>query len=62
MDADLKALEDKVSRLIGLCSELRHENTQLRFDLNVMQSEAALLKAKMAEASERIEALIKRLP
>ena len=62
MDADLKALEEKLSGLISLCSELRIENAQLRFDLSATQNDATLLKAKMALASERIEALMERLP
>ena len=62
MDADLKALEEKLSGLISLCSNLRNENAQLRFDLNTTQNDAALLKANMAQASERIAALMERLP
>jgi uncharacterized protein (TIGR02449 family) len=62
MDADLKVLEEKLSGLISLCSDLRSENAQLRLDLNTTQSDAALLKANMAQASERIEALMERLP
>jgi hypothetical protein len=62
MDADLKALEVKLSGLISLCSDLRDENAQLRLDLNATQSDAALLKANMASASERIEALMESLP
>ena len=62
MDADLKALEEKLSGLISLCSDLRSENAQLRLDLNSTQNDAALLKANMAQASERIEALMERLP
>ncbi len=62
MDADLKALEVKLSGLISLCGDLRNENAQLRLDLSVTQSDAALLKANMAQASERIEALMESLP
>jgi cell division protein ZapB len=62
MDADLKALEEKLSGLISLCSNLRSENEQLRLDLTATQSDAALLKSKMVEASERIDALMERLP
>ena len=62
MDADLKALEEKLSNLISLCSDLRSENAQLRLDLTATQNDAALLKANMAQASERIEALMERLP
>jgi hypothetical protein len=62
MDADLKSLELKLSGLIALCSNLRNENAQLRLDLNATKSDAALLKANMAKASERIEALMETLP
>lgn len=62
MDADLKALEQKLSHLITLCNELRAENSQLRIDLTAMQNDTALLRANMAEASERVEALIESLP
>ena len=62
MDADLKALEEKLSGLISLCSDLRNENAQLRLDLNATQSDTAQLKANMLQASERIEALLENLP
>lgn len=62
MDADLKVLEVKLSGLISLCSELRNENAQLRLDLNTTQSDSELLKANMASASARIEALMESLP
>lgn len=62
MDADLKLLELKLSGLISLCSDLRNENAQLRLDLSATQSDSALLKANMASASERIEALMESLP
>ncbi|MDD2933975.1 MAG: hypothetical protein PHO76_08835 [Methylotenera sp.] len=62
MDDDLKALERKLSHLISLCGELRNENAQLRLDLGAMESDTALLKANMAQAGARIEALMQRLP
>lgn len=62
MDADLKALEQKLSNLINLCTDLRNENAQLRQDLSAMQNDTALLKANMVKASERIEALMESLP
>ncbi|MES2012949.1 MAG: hypothetical protein V4445_04295 [Pseudomonadota bacterium] len=62
MDADLKALEEKLSHLISVCNDLRQENAQLRLDLNATQADAALLKTRMAQASERVEALMGSLP
>lgn len=62
MDADLKALEEKLSNLIGLCNDLHHENVKLRLDLTAMQNDTALLKENMAAASLRLEALMESLP
>jgi cell division protein ZapB len=62
MDADIKALEEKLSQLISLCSDLRDENTQLRADLSAVQTDSALLHGNMTQASERIEALMESLP
>ncbi|ACT47191.1 hypothetical protein [Methylotenera mobilis] len=62
MDADLTALEQKLLQLIARYNELRDENARLRVDLGAMESDTALLKANMAQASERIEALMQSLP
>ncbi|HEY0843123.1 hypothetical protein [Methylotenera sp.] len=62
MDADLTALEQKLLQLIARYNELRDENVRLRGDLGAMESDTALLKANMAKASERIEALMQSLP
>lgn len=62
MDADLKALEDKVSQLIGLCRQLRGENLGLRQDLAQARDDVRQLKENMALAGDRLEALIESLP
>lgn len=62
MDADLAALEQKLTQLITRYNELRDENARLRVDLGVMASDTVLLKANMAKASERIESLMQSLP
>jgi outer membrane murein-binding lipoprotein Lpp len=62
MDADLTALEQKLLQLIARYNELRDENARLRVDLGAMESDTTLLKANMAKASERIEALMQSLP
>lgn len=62
MNADLKALEQKLSQLISMCNELRGENAELRLNLGKIEADAATLKTNMAQASERIETLIDSLP
>lgn len=62
MEADLIALEQKLLQLIARYNELREENARLRDDLGAKESEAASLKANMAKASARIEALMQSLP
>ncbi|HWT28937.1 MAG TPA: hypothetical protein VN084_05455 [Methylophilaceae bacterium] len=62
MEADLKALEDKLKQLIALCQSLREENLELRQDLAQAQDDVKQLRDNMTEASVRLEALIQRLP
>jgi cell division protein ZapB len=62
MEADLKALEDKVSQLLGLCQQMRTDNLELRQDLAQAQDEVRQLKENMVQAGERLEALIASLP
>lgn len=62
MDADLKALEDKLTQLIALCQQMRAENLELRQDLAQAQDDSRQLKENMALASTRLTALIERLP
>lgn len=62
MEADLKALEDKLAQLIALCQLLRSENLELRQELVQAHDESRQLKDNMALASTRLEALIERLP
>ena len=62
MDADLKALEDKVTQLIALCRALRSENLELRQDFVQAQQNTRRLQENMVRASTRLEALLERLP
>lgn len=55
MDADIKELEGKISKLIALCGSLREENTQLR-------EKSATLKNNMEQASIKLEGLLGKLP
>ena len=62
MDADLKALEDKISQLVQLCKSLRADNLELRHSLGLVQESERKLKARMQQAQMRIENIIDRLP
>ncbi len=62
MDADLKALEDKLTQHIALCQMLRSENMELRQNLAKAQDDSRQLKDNMTQASVRLEALIEQLP
>jgi len=55
MDGDIKELEEKIAKLIALCSSLREENTQLR-------EKSDGLKNKMEQASIKLEGLLGQLP
>ena len=55
MELDLKKLEEKITKLISLCSNLREENIQLRNDLTQT-------KDNMLQASNKLEALLASLP
>jgi len=62
MDADLKALEEKISQLVQLCISLREDNIELRQSLALVQEADRQLKARMQQAQIRIKSIIDRLP
>ena len=62
MDADLKSLEAKLTKLIELSQSLRAENIALRQELVQAQSESKKLKENVEVVSSRLEAIIERLP
>jgi len=55
MEADLKSLEEKITKLISLCSNLREENIRLRSDLTQT-------KDNMLLASNKLEGLLESMP
>ena len=61
MDADLKALEEKISQLIELCQTVRKDNVELRQSLALAQDAERQLRAKMQQAGQKLESLIDRL-
>jgi cell division protein ZapB len=62
MDAELKALEEKLGQLVQLCQQLRAENIQLRQQLAAAQNDGKRLGDKMQAAHERLEALLEKMP
>ena len=62
MEADLKSLEEKISKLISLCGRLREENGQLRDNIMLAQQKTDALKSSMLLASNKLEALLQSVP
>lgn len=62
MNADLITLEEKLAQLISLCQLLRAENLELRQELVRSQDDNKQMKENMELASQKLKALIERLP
>ncbi len=62
MEAELKALEDRVSQLVQLCQRLRAENLQLRQEMAGVQNDNHQLVEKIDAAKNRLENLLEQIP
>lgn len=62
MEADLKALEEKVGQFVELAQRLRADNTSLRQQLAKAMNENRRLSEKVDGAKARLEALLERMP
>jgi len=62
MEAELNALDEKVSQLAQLCQKLRKDNSQLRQQLATAQSESKRLAEKVNTAKTRLEGLLNQIP
>jgi cell division protein ZapB len=62
MDADLKALEEKIGQFVDLTQRLRADNRSLRQQLAQAINENKRLGEKLDGAKQRLEALLERLP
>ena len=62
MDADLKALEGKISQFVELCHRLRADNQQLRQQLASAVSQVKRLEDKVDSATTRLETLLTQIP
>ena len=62
MDAELKALEERIGQLIDLSQRLRSENRELRQQLAQAASDNKRLNEKVDAAKVRLEKLLANLP
>ena len=62
MDAELKALEEKIRQFVELCQRLRVDNQQLRQQLASALSQQKRLEEKISSATARLETLLAQMP
>ena len=62
MDAELKALEERIGQLIDLSQRLRSENRELRQQLAQAASDNKRLNEKVDAAKAKLEKLLANLP
>jgi cell division protein ZapB len=62
MEADLKALEHKLTQFVELCQQLRVDNQQLRQQLASAMSDNKQLTEKIGTATNRLENLLNQIP
>ena len=62
MEADLKALEQKLSQFVEMCQRLRTDNQQLRQQLASAMDDNKQLSEKIGTATNRLETLLNQIP
>ncbi len=62
MEADIRVLEEKITKLVGLYASLRSENQDLRSQLDLARAGADKLKSNMQLAGDKLEKLLESLP
>ncbi|MDB2680141.1 hypothetical protein N9Z16_03995 [Methylophilaceae bacterium] len=62
MDEEIKMLEDKLTELVDAVTSLRQENSEIKPSVEILQEENRALKAKISEATMKIENLLGQLP
>jgi cell division protein ZapB len=62
MDAELKALEERIGLLVSLTERLRTENGDLRQQVATAQTENRQLREKVDAARDRLASLLDRIP
>ena len=62
MDQEIQGLGEQIERLLAITRKLGEENSQLKAQASAAQSATDAMKAKMAEARQRVESALSRLP
>ncbi len=62
MEVELARLEEKVSQLARVCTDLRADSQTLRQQLLEEKQENYKLKLKLEGATERVAAILAKLP
>jgi cell division protein ZapB len=62
MEADLKSLEQKLTRFVEMCQQLRADNQQLRQQLASAMNDNKQLAEKIGIAAGRLENLLQQIP
>jgi uncharacterized protein (TIGR02449 family) len=62
MISEFQDLSDKITRLAEAMESLRRENAQLRQSNKLLSEENAAYLQRLAEAQQRVEALLAQLP
>lgn len=62
MEADLKALEDKLTQFVEINQKLRDDTQRLRQDLAAALHRNKQLEEKITAASNRLEQILKQIP
>lgn len=62
MEAELKALEDKLAQFVEINERLRDDTQRLRQELASSLHRNKQLEQKIALASDRLEQIVKQIP
>ncbi len=62
MEAELKALEDKLAQFVEINQRLRDDTQRLRQELASTLHRSKQLEEKILVASERLEQIVKQIP
>ena len=62
MEAELKALEDKLAQFVEINQRLRDDTQRLRQELATTLHRSKQLEEKIHVASERLEQIVKQIP